>query len=108
MRFIIAPVFGAALLLGGCSTWPGGGPTFHDVIAQVQQITATACSFVPTAATIGQILALNDPTLMIATQIANAICYAVTQPRAVRPDGTLAPRRLGRVHGVQVQGRFTR
>lgn len=97
----------AAFALSGCATFqPGGGPTpptnveqqTTAVINQVQSITTSVCSFLPTAATIASIFIAGLET---PTAIANAICKAVTNKGARRGA-------VMKVRGVTVRGRFVR
>lgn len=72
-----------ALALSACQT-----TDTNSVITQVQQTAIKVCSFVPTVETVASILALNNPLLKSAGDIANAICSAVgpkLAPRASSP-----------------------
>ncbi len=93
-----------AVSMTGCAT-PGGGPApGGNIFDQVRAITSTVCAFLPTAETIGLILAAGNPALQSAADIANAICAAVAP---VRTSG-LNRRAVGRpvVGGVVVHGKF--
>lgn len=111
-KFLLSLGIASTLLLSNCATFgpgPGGnGPNPGAIVEQVLQITAAVCDFIPTVATITQILDVGAPGLSTATQIATAICAAVVPPRAAGPGQQVAPARLGKVAGVQVRGRFAR
>ena len=70
IKTIIAAA-GIAISLGGCSV---------DV-ASVQSQTQAFCSFLPTAATVINLVSAN-PAAASATQIASIICAAVTAQKA--------------------------
>lgn len=95
-KLAIAAALASALSFGGCATVPGGVGGGTDTISQVQQIAATVCFFVPTAATIAGILAAGNPALQSASAIATAICNAITAPKMSSRRGAAAPR-VGRV-----------
>ncbi len=97
--FMLIPA--AALSLSACVTTSGGG-----LIDQVRSIALTVCSFVPTAETIAAILAKNSPGLTTASQVANAICAAVTMP-APSPGLSARPA-AATVTGVKIDGEFVR
>lgn len=73
-------------------------------IAQIQNATTLACSFVPTAASVASILsALYPPSQIpvgVATSVAHQICSAVTAKSAAR--GAQAPT----FAGVVIEGHF--
>jgi len=90
----LAPIL--ALGLGGCAEVKAlfeGGPT----AAEVQALTVKACSFAPTANTVGNIIAQGVPALRTAQAIADAICLAVA-PKAGVEAGKPT------VAGVPVEG----
>lgn len=60
--------------LAGCTTTI---PTGDDTVAKAQAAAKTACSFLPTAETVADIIKANDPALSTAKAIANAICNAL-------------------------------
>lgn len=60
--------------LAGCTTTTSTG---DDTVAKAQAAAKAACSFLPTAETIADIIAVNDPRLATGTAIANAICNAL-------------------------------
>jgi len=93
----------ASLALGGCATTGGGQQSPEDIVAQVQKTTAQICSFVPTAATVAALVSGGNPTIVSATALAQAICAAVTRPKA-RAKGAAIPT----VNGVAIEGRFIR
>jgi hypothetical protein len=104
-------VAGSAMLctvaLGGCAST--GGTTATDittVISQVQQAAVAACSFLPTTATVANILgtvAGVGAETQLATTVAAQICAAVSPAASVRRGGA-APT----VNGVVVHGRFVK
>lgn len=111
LRMLIA---GAALaLLAACAaSIPAGSPTgtpttpgtigdqTQAVIKQVQDVATNVCRFVPTAATVAGIIATftgGGGVSDTVTQVANAICAAVSSKSAVRG-------RPVRVNGVIVKG----
>lgn len=97
----------AAVALGGCATGGITGTTTNitSTITQVQQAAVAACSFLPTTATVANILgtvAGVGAETQLATTIAAQICAAVSQKSAAR--GSAAPE----VNGVAIHGRFVR
>jgi len=68
-----------ALALAGCATDGSisSPPSLATIIADVQNLTRLACSVVPTANAVAQIVAVGDPALATAAAIANVICTAV-------------------------------
>lgn len=100
----------AAVALGGCASvgLPGlTGTTAANittVISQVQQSAVAACSFLPTTATVAQIIGTASGVgaeTQLATTIAAQICAAVS-PSAKARRGGAAPT----VNGVAIHGRF--
>src|SRR5262245_66540989 len=83
-----------ALALVGCA---GGNSA---TVQQIIDATRAACSFVPTVETILELLNQSGPFADV-LGIANAICGAVTQPRA-RDAGPAT------VHGGIIRDRFGR
>lgn len=90
----------AAVSLGGCDNQQTA-----ETIAQIQKGTQVACSFVPTAASVANILAALYPAAQApvgaATEVAQQICSAVTA-KSARHGGSSAPT----VAGVVVDGHF--
>jgi len=74
----------------------------HDVADEVMEKTVDACGFLPTAATVVNIVAAGNPSLMTATAIAGAICAAVTPKHPVM--GLYEP--VPMVAGVPIEGTF--
>ena len=96
-KFLLATPVAAALVLGGCAT-----TATSAAIIQIQNYAVLACGFLPTVTTVANIIANGNPILQTATDIANAICAAVT-PKAARRGAVLPT-----VNGVVVHGRFVR
>lgn len=113
-NILLAFVLATSTILSGCASVPGaGGTTGPDIaalIAQVQTYTKAACGFVPTAATIINIVGAGVPGVMAGTAIAQAVCNAIAPPMmAGRGTGvrktvkgwTVTP---GAVNGMKVEG----
>lgn len=97
----------AALLLGSCSTT--GGVATGITIAGVQNAAVAICAFLPTANTVGNILAAGNPLLVTAEAVAEAICAAVgTAPTVVAKSGRRRLVAMPMVNGVPIQGKFLR
>lgn len=104
----LAGVFSLSIALGGCATTPGTISTttsnISAVIAAVQQAAVASCAFLPTAATvtniIGTVAGVGAATTL-ATDIASQICSAVSAVKGGK-RGATAPT----VNGVAVHGRF--
>jgi hypothetical protein len=94
-KFMLAAPVAVALSLGGCA-----GVDTATVISQVQQAAVLACGFLPTAATVANILAAGNPALQVASAVATAICTAVTAKGARRGGA------IPNVNGVEVHGKF--
>ena len=90
-----------AVALAGCVSTSG--------VSTIQHTVVSACGYLPTVATIEDLINLNSPALATATQIAKAICAAVTVkggaggPEA-RGPGVGHPQ----VDGVPIHGKFVR
>lgn len=97
-RFVIAAAL--ASTLAACGT-TGGLPTsteINDKVKQVQQITSTACKFIPTVSTIVSIFSKSAGS---AFSVASDICAAIsTAPLA---DGPGKPGAYS--HGVRIRGK---
>ena len=89
-----------ALSLAGCGTTSpiSIGPLTP---ASVPTAAVAACGFLPTLATVANIIAANNSTLSTATAVASAICAAVVGAKGGRLGGATP-----NVNGVQVHGRF--
>ena len=96
-KFIIAAALAGTTLFSGCTT---GSITPTVVVTDVQQATVALCAFLPTALTVANIIAAGNPALATATEIATAICAAVTPKAAIRNGA------VPMVGGVPVAGRF--
>lgn len=104
-KFIIIAALAGSL--AACATFPGTGggpaPGPTDIVKQIQAIAVGACGFLPVASTVIGILNGNG-AIMTAEAIAQAICGAVSGPRARMARSSGVPR----VMGVPVRGRFVR
>jgi hypothetical protein len=105
--FLVGAMSGA-VALGGCASIGGGTGTtaanITTVISQVQQASVAACAFLPTTATVAQIIGTAAGVgveTTLATTIAAQICAAVS-PTAKARRGGAAPT----VNGVTIHGRF--
>ncbi len=82
-------LLGAAMaplvVFGGCATIPGGGIT----IQEVQGAAVAACAFLPTAASVANLLSAA-PAVATAESIAAIICAAIApaKPGAARNSGS--------------------
>lgn len=96
----------AALGLAGCASTGGLSPAAQQdiatIIAAAQQAAQTACAFEPTAASIAQIVATADPTLIGTTAIATgtAIAAAFCHAEAAAQGTTVSAVRKARVSGA--------
>jgi len=102
-RFVLL----AAMTLGGCATTGTVGTTTSTIVADTQQAATVACGFVPTAATVLNIVAVGNPLIATADAIAQAICSAVAASAAAPKAGRLRAT-VPTVNGVAVHGRFIR
>jgi len=94
----------AAMALGGCASTGTGTTTTAQIISDAQQAATLACGFVPTAATVANIISVGNPLVSTASAIAQAICSAVAAvpvTAAGKFRGTLPT-----VNGVVIHGRF--
>jgi hypothetical protein len=103
LKIVLASLaMSAAITVGACTDQQTA-----ETIAQVQKNAQLACSFVPTAASVANILAALYPAAQApvgaATAVAQQICGAVTAKSAHR-GAALAPT----VAGVVVEGHFVR
>ena len=108
MKRIISLVASGALFasLAGCNLTQASAVTIQIVDA-VQTATVAACKFVPTATTIVNIISAGSAT--VPSQIANAICAAVTAAPA--PGAKLgAPEPSIVINGqtITIVGKFVR
>ncbi|WP_421925462.1 hypothetical protein [Neoaquamicrobium sediminum] len=101
IRFAFA--MAAALVLSACTTTdPATGETI--VITDVQSGAKAACRFLPTAETVADIIATDDPRLATASAIARAICAALNPqtPAGIMTLYKAAPT----LNGVVLRGEF--
>lgn len=89
---IVGLLLSSTVALGACQNTGG-----KFTIADAQAVAVAACSFLPTASTVANIIAAGSPQLNTATAVGNAICAAVA-PKA----GTSAGKPT--VAGVPVEG----
>jgi hypothetical protein len=104
----LACAISLSVALGGCATTPGTISTttsnISAVIAAVQQAAVASCAFLPTAATVTNIIGAAagvGAATTLATDIASQICSAVSAVKSGK-RGAAAPT----VNGVAVHGRF--
>jgi hypothetical protein len=95
----VLPLVGT-LLVGGCGVISNPFTGAPITAADVQAAAVAACGFLPTAATVANIIAAGNPAVATVSTIAQAICSAVTA-KGGRLGGA-APN----VNGVPVHGRF--
>ena len=108
INFTLAYALVLAMTLAGCSTValkPGTGPLSSrpGTIGKVVVASQVACGFIPTAATVSNILGAGVPGLGTVAAIAGAICAAVA-PLSSGPG--LEGVKQGFVGGIKVQGAF--
>jgi hypothetical protein len=106
-------VLSLTVMLAGC------GPTFptvdaaalREAVAQVQGYTVEICQYLPTNATVVDILTTSD-VLETAYKIASQICSAVTEVVPPLSPAQMQQPRLGdaeqcpMVRGICIEGRF--
>lgn len=102
MKVAVGPAIALAGLLLVSLTGCKEGAVANN-IAAVQNATKTLCKFVPTAATVGSIIAGGNPAVATVGGIASAICAAVGQPSAKKLYDSKCK---GYVAGVCVEGEF--
>ncbi len=116
-KVLVACMLAASVALGGCATGgaAGGGvvvtpPDITGIVAQIQSYCKIACGFVPTAATIANILSGGNPGVMAATAVSEAICKAISPPMLAGRKAFVATTvkgwhvTPGAVNGVQIEG----
>lgn len=78
-------------------------------VSGIQQAVVAACGYLPTVSTVEDIVNLNSHALKTATQIAQAICAAVTIHGGAGGSEARGPGvGLPVVHGVIIRGKFVR
>lgn len=107
-KLAILSVSAISLALGACSTTQTAN--IASEISLVQQAAVSACSFLPTTATVAAILSAlipgAAPIEQVAATTAQQICGAVSTVKlGGRLGGTSAP---PTVNGVPVHGRFVK
>jgi hypothetical protein len=105
MRPIFKAAFVAAFLvsLAGCKEG-----VVDARVAAVQKATSALCKFVPTAATIGTILAGGNPVVATAAGAAGAICAAVASAPTKQNFMGFGKDCKGFVGDVCVEGEFVK
>ena len=83
-RTLIALTLASSMALGSCATTTSSNTTdtIALLVADVQSVTVSLCSFLPEASSIVSIISAGSPALATATQIANAICKVATPAAA--------------------------
>jgi hypothetical protein len=85
------------ILLSSCATTPTVVSTdVASVVADAIAATETACSFIPAATTIADIISVGDPLVATAGQIATAICNSIKASVVTPPATTTAAAALKR------------
>jgi hypothetical protein len=87
--------------LGGCASITPANVT--TVISQVQADAVAVCGFLPTAATVANIISAGNPLIATVSAIAEAICSAVLPAKLGRKLAVIPT-----VNGVPIHGRFVR
>lgn len=104
-NLMLSAVLCSSFALAGCSGGSALPPVSGDTtISQVQQIAVQVCGYLPAAETVAGIVATftgGGSVVGIASEVADAICNAVTSKSA-------AFGRTPRVRGVVLRGRFVR
>lgn len=77
LALIVAASLGGCMTTGTTTTPVGSLSTF---IADVQGFTQAACSVIPAANSIAQLISAGDPALSTASAIAGVICSMVGVP----------------------------
>jgi hypothetical protein len=104
-KFVVVLGMSAALLLAGCDTTDSAAKV-SAAIADVQAKARQYCAFVPTAATVAELLKTMVPGLTGTVGVAQAICNAVTNnPMA---EGPGKRQRFGQVSGVVIEGHLVK
>jgi hypothetical protein len=62
-------------------------PEFDQDVEDIRLATVRLCGFMPTVATVVNILALGRPTMLAATGVATAICVALTRKKQEQASG---------------------
>jgi hypothetical protein len=101
MKFVKSLLLLSAFALAGCATT--GGTTI--TVAQVEAAAVTACSFLPTAATVAALITAN-PNVATAEQLAAALC-SLASAKAGRLGATMMPSNVVIPSGFVVHGKFT-
>lgn len=99
---LLAGALAGTLALGGCATNGAGGSSIS--LASVQNAAVAACGFLPTAATVANLIASNNAAIATAESIASAVCAAVAPSKQAGKHGAV----LASVNGVRVRGKFVR
>lgn len=102
--------FALASMLGGMLTGLGtcSMDSAKPTVDQVQQIALQVCSAVPTVSSVAQLIAQNNPSLVTAEAIANAICNAIAKFNVSAEPGSGPKAFQVVVAGVPVYGSVAR
>lgn len=116
-KLLLTSMLSLPLMLGGCATVGTGTSGFPFSVAGIQAAAVAACKFLPTAATVANVLAGANPAVATAESIASAICAAVVTTTSVTatPAGAqglfaapATPARVPMVNGVVIKGKFVK
>jgi hypothetical protein len=114
-KFLMVCAVSATALLGGCASTGGvQAPLPANVvaiIAQVQGYAKTYCGFVPTAATIAQLIGGGNTSVTSVIALAQAICASLNPVVVMAAGKPSAARTIngfrvtsGKVNGVTIRG----
>lgn len=104
-NLLLAATAALTLALGGCNS-----ELTAEQVALIQGYTQAACGFLPTAVAIANVASGNSQVVIPATQIASAICDAVTKQsggkRSLGTSKTVTVSTQG--YTFEVTGKFVR
>lgn len=105
-KLILAAAIG--LTLAGCETTMTA-EKIATAIAQIRAATVAACGFLPTVDTVANIVAADNSSVQRASQVANAICQAVSPLNAAAADRRIAQTvTKPTVNGVVIKGKWVK
>jgi hypothetical protein len=99
-RICIVGALAVTIFLGGCTS-------VSLSLSLVQQAVLQLCSYEVSYRTVLELLAVW-PGVGTVTEVANAICAAVTKPTLTARGYLLVPRPAPRLYGVPIRGQFRR